>query len=121
MTNTENLLPCPFCGGEAEMSINDDYTGSVFIACKICGISTDTYHPSDKSDAIAAWNRREPVISNMETTTLNIVRCGECKHKMPREDFFDFCEVWMKNFCESALYEDDFCSYGIRREATNDN
>jgi Lar family restriction alleviation protein len=58
MTDPKVLLPCPFCGGEAKLDINDDHTNKVFIYCKTCGISTDTYLPSGKQEAIAAWNRR---------------------------------------------------------------
>lgn len=59
------LLPCPFCGGEAEVE-----TGSVFmwehiIVCKNCGASSKMMNgiaPSQaREKAINAWNTRKPV------------------------------------------------------------
>jgi len=48
------LLPCPFCGGEAELTEENNIG---FIRCKKCpcGTKLDT----DTSSLIAAWNRRE--------------------------------------------------------------
>lgn len=48
------LLPCPFCGGEAEFT----YGGSVhyLVECQDCEASTDMLHPEQA--AIDAWNRR---------------------------------------------------------------
>ncbi|WP_422047345.1 Lar family restriction alleviation protein [Rosenbergiella nectarea] len=57
LPNWAELSPCPFCGGDAELSI--DGLG-VFAGCKSkdCWINpiTDTY--DTKREAIRAWNRR---------------------------------------------------------------
>jgi len=55
---SEPLKECPFCGGKAALEINDDHASKIFIYCKECGISTDTYIWTDKDDAVTAWNRR---------------------------------------------------------------
>ncbi len=45
------LLPCPFCGGEA------DYEYDLYmVICKACGACTDLRETTE--EAIAAWNRR---------------------------------------------------------------
>ena len=56
----EKLLPCPFCGGEADIEeisgnpfTNEPYTWAV--GCKDCNIG---WYKETKEDAIAAWNRR---------------------------------------------------------------
>lgn len=56
MNNT--LLPCPFCGGEAELNHNysDDYGDSYWVSCNFCGVATDS--DWSQKTAIAAWNRR---------------------------------------------------------------
>lgn len=54
---TQKLKPCPFCGGEAHLV----YTigkGLWMAECSECEIETPI--KDDKSDAIAAWNRRAP-------------------------------------------------------------
>ena len=55
------LKPCPCCGGKAAFEINDDRTGEIFIACRSCSISTDTFGPCDKAKAASVWNRRADV------------------------------------------------------------
>jgi len=59
-----NLLPCPFCGGEAIESYNrvDKFS---YVSCKTCGVKTGDYtwkedipHDSAHSKSVNAWNRR---------------------------------------------------------------
>lgn len=59
----ENLLPCPFCGGDlsklsALQSIIDDrkIADRYYIVCLDCGVQTAMLATTEK--AIAAWNRR---------------------------------------------------------------
>lgn len=56
------LLPCPFCGGEAELVDFD--LDSCFVECRKCRASQPVLWPKSTSrqDAIAAWNRRAPAI-----------------------------------------------------------
>jgi Lar family restriction alleviation protein len=56
----ENLKPCPFCGGEADIEeipgspfTNEPYTWGV--GCKTCNIG---WYEESKERAIEAWNRR---------------------------------------------------------------
>ena len=69
---SNELKPCPFCGGEAVAKfvspyfVKEDYQGLCYVVgCKECGCSTSLYysykHMYDdeaKEQAIAAWNRR---------------------------------------------------------------
>ena len=52
------LLPCPFCGGEAEMLTAESmYGGYLFgIMCNDCRSRGDVY--DTEAEAIAAWNSR---------------------------------------------------------------
>lgn len=57
MTDAPELLPCPFCGGEAELMEPeglDDHRGSVM--CMTCYVTVDQ---ENWRDAITAWNRRD--------------------------------------------------------------
>ena len=49
----EELLKCPFCGGEAEL-----HSGLLtnWVLCLQCGVETRA--KLNKQEAIAAWNRR---------------------------------------------------------------
>lgn len=55
------LMPCPFCGGEAELN-NTDLIASV--RCRFCGAATRLIvkYPIDERDhvevAVKGWNRR---------------------------------------------------------------
>jgi Lar family restriction alleviation protein len=57
MSNTEQLLPCPFCGGEA-VYFPQEYPDKTFhaVKCKNCYIVWEG-HPT-KSAAIEKWNTR---------------------------------------------------------------
>ena len=57
-TATDELKPCPFCGGDAE--IYDFKDGRYFVGCSNtnCDVYPYTSIHYDKEDAIAAWNRR---------------------------------------------------------------
>ena len=52
MSNKE-LLPCPFCGGEADI---EGISEIHYISCKNCYAETRTY--GSKGEAINAWNKR---------------------------------------------------------------
>ena len=54
---TNNLKPCPFCGGEAAVEPEGITPCGYWVKCSECGIEqSEPYEFSD--DAIAAWNRR---------------------------------------------------------------
>lgn len=62
------LLPCPFCGDEAQVREVDGYSPMFFVECINCdanvgaqtgtvrGLAIAAFHSED--DAVAAWNRR---------------------------------------------------------------
>lgn len=66
MTATDELLPCPFCGGDAELRyhpkcICDPKCMAWEIGCSSCDARVgNTIYAigKTKDDAIAAWNRR---------------------------------------------------------------
>lgn len=51
-----DLKPCPFCGGEAELRINEERYYKAVVLCKQCGIHTVRQHIPEI--AISEWNRR---------------------------------------------------------------
>ncbi len=51
---SEKLLPCPFCGGKAEIGPDEHYPDYPIIRCTGCGV----YHFG--SHLVERWNRRVP-------------------------------------------------------------
>lgn len=51
----KELKPCPFCGGEAEIEMDDSWCWNYYVFCQECKIGTDCYETAD--EAIEAWNR----------------------------------------------------------------
>ena len=60
---SEELKPCPFCGGDAELS-SGKFEGKAtsYVVCKCCGSQGEFFFVSPKYAsairAIEAWNRR---------------------------------------------------------------
>lgn len=82
---TIELLPCPFCGGEAEtLTAESMYGGYLFgIMCNDCRSRGDVY--DNEAEAIAAWNSRAERTCNLKDTTRssnddywNSAMCSEC-------------------------------------------
>ncbi len=65
MSITENLKPCPFCGGTAELHIGDEQRDGAkgsYVECTGCGASSchGEYPNADYPEvAIEVWNERE--------------------------------------------------------------
>lgn len=57
---SEELMPCPFCGGEASLFTAEEvgYIGDVHFTVKCNGCFCGTGHYADPGRAAEAWNRR---------------------------------------------------------------
>lgn len=58
---SEDLKPCPFCGGEAEVHPSSDWNTrfsgkTFFVWCDKCETRGDYYN--SEAEAVAAWNAR---------------------------------------------------------------
>ena len=86
------LLPCPFCGGEAEVLTAESMNGGYLfgIMCNDCSSRGDVY--DTEAEAIAAWNTRANGSETAKTsdnaplrtcedvnTRFNAWTCSECK------------------------------------------
>lgn len=98
----ETLLPCPFCGGEAELVRNS--SGSYFVRCadRQCAAKTRLFHENE-SGARASWNRRAERTCHVERVSTPYhagpPRCSACM--MPLEPLANFC-----SYCGARVVDD---------------
>jgi len=59
------LLPCPFCGGEAELISPTETDRWAQVSCKMCGCR-GTEYPAAVEHAVAAWNKRAPLLMGVQ-------------------------------------------------------
>ena len=52
----KELKPYPFCGGEAEIEMDESWYWNYHVFCQECKIGTDYYETADETRQ--AWNRR---------------------------------------------------------------
>ena len=62
-TSDKRLLPCPFCGGEAELNL---FLGNYCVTCTECMGAIFPAKGMTKEEAIQAWNTRKPVDAVLE-------------------------------------------------------
>ena len=94
---SDELKPCPFCGGEAEF-LEDEFFCHYSVACTECGAGTDAY--GVERDAIEAWNGRiKPTFTPDE---LDAIRRNVCDRQAERElskieqSIIDKCDARLK-------------------------
>jgi len=57
MAMSNEILPCPFCGGKAIAEDRSDLHSAWLIGCDRCDCVMDVYYRT-KEEAVEAWNRR---------------------------------------------------------------
>ena len=70
------LLPCPFCGGEAEVEQEGKNRRSCIVTCSACGCRLE----SNEIGAGSAWNARAPTavaLTNYQPETSLDAICDE--------------------------------------------
>lgn len=96
-TDTIKLLPCPFCGGEAEfyrtpIKSNGGWCDSVVVRCKECEARTNRVlynaeihkNDSEYEEAAKYWNTRKPmqeIVERLEEkrTCSDYGTCNHCQ------------------------------------------
>lgn len=62
MTDQPNndLLPCPFCGGEGDSNLRNTTLESA-VGCPCCGVKIEYIGETGRREAITAWNTRAAI------------------------------------------------------------
>ena len=81
---TTELLPCPFCGGEAL-----PIYGGKRIMCLDCSLNTKLYKTAD--EAIAAWNTRVERTCKRVWLEDWLWRCSECGSQHDTAHLYNYC------------------------------
>lgn len=68
---SEQLLPCPFCGGEATRCGDNEHNPRHWIMCRECHACPGGDVP-EMANAIAAWNHRHPLLAGVAVTELMV-------------------------------------------------
>lgn len=55
----KKLKPCPFCGGEAKLFLDESRYYKSQVYCKKCGVRTNREHIPEI--AVTTWNTRKPI------------------------------------------------------------
>lgn len=92
---TNDLRPCPFCGGEAHASLAAYASGATAHAlCDGCGAVVLGYGRGERGlrDAVKRWNRRAERTSHyVYDREICAWRCSECGGLEPVGDHVRYC------------------------------
>ncbi len=94
------LLPCPFCGGEAEYCKGDWIGKEYWVKCTKCSCKTSLSNNYKKP--IEEWNTRKPmerIIERLNGKRKNL--CGRYNHETPLLEM-PSCKIAFNNgICEA--------------------
>ena len=101
---TNELKPCPFCGGRAK-HVYFRFTETHSIWCRNCG--AESYEFDTEEEAIEAWNTRAErtcTFSVYQTGDEHFPTCSACGYEAAREECEDYVGVvyYEKRFCPNC-------------------
>lgn len=92
---SEELRPCPFCGGEAHAALAAYASGATaHVVCNGCGAKVLGYGRGERGlrDAVESWNRRaERTCHYVYDREICAWRCSECGGLEPVGDHVRYC------------------------------
>ncbi len=131
-----SLLPCPFCGGKADLGMGtQDYSERMIVeaVCGVCGARIvretkllDGNVISLSDNVIFMWNRRynrqdkesifpKEIKESPAVDAVEIIRCKDCKYYCRMRYALDD-DTYTCRFRRGRVNPNDFCSYGERKK-----
>lgn len=97
---SDELKPCPFCGGAAHASLAAYASGATAHAlCDGCGAAVLGYGRGERGlrDAVKRWNRRaERTCRDLNPPSCRDFECSECGESS------EFTPCFMPNYCPNC-------------------
>ena len=117
---SEQLKPCPFCGGPAEIWPRQILQESYHSECEDCGATGHSHVGCTVEEAIAAWNQRYlPMTYSVDnaTVTINDLRTATLFHKQQAElvalrALREACEKYGQAMADDRA-NDGYCNGGL--------
>lgn len=105
MTGENELKPCPFCGGKAEMEVYTKYNGDndCVVKCIKCGATVPIWHETEE-EAARQWNNRFDVTDKIELKT-----CPFCGGEARMEHFSEYDDEGYAVRCSECGIESPNC------------
>lgn len=120
-TMTDELKPCPFCGGDAKIKcgeIVNRYNTAVYrhyhVECMSCGV--DTRYFDTEADAIEAWNLRAERTAKIRQTVEELKAAEPERKKGKWSNYKDehccsVCKCVVISDCWDDEIRYDYCPY----------
>jgi len=107
-----DLLPCPFCGGEAQD--NSYIRDGRAVSCQSCTARIVAFNPDANKMAIKAWNTRIPQWQDISTapkdgTEIDILLNGDGRARIPNVKWGDdgVNQTWIDSYDNPVIHSGD--------------
>ena len=101
---------------DLQQSYNNIATDCISRKAAIDALDEEPYVWNDTPEELAVWNmwhRHKDALMSLSSTQSEIIRCKDCKHRMP---YWGNCKLLEEKYHQSVLVaENDFCSQAERR------
>ena len=97
------LKPCPFCGGEAKVEMDESWYWEYAVSCTKCFATINLYFAAEE-EAAEAWNKRASELPKKSKPEVDLTgKCGSCRYGVPAENVFGNSKCYVRCTNEEHL------------------